>query len=251
MPIQDQYPLLYHAHHSLHSEDLPFWLDLAARYGAPILELGCGTGRVLNPLAGAGYGVYGLDMDAGMLAVVRRTIRTDRIPGVHLIRGDFAAIPLQVGFNLILMPCNTFSTLSADFRILALKQVKACLAPGGMFAASLPNPALMRYLPRRGEAQVEDLFLHPADGEPVQVSSRWERIADRVVITWDYDHLLPDGRVERQSTQVHHYLASSEELISEFDTAGLEVATSFGDYDRSEYTHRSPYLILIAQAAKF
>jgi len=71
------------------------------------------------------------------------------------------------------------------------------------------------------------------------------------VITWDYDHLLPDGRVERLSAQARHYLAPSEELISEFNTAGLEVTASFGDYDRSEYTHRSPYLILIAQAAEF
>jgi len=171
MPIQDQYPLLYHAHHSLHPEDIPFWLDMAARCGAPILELGCGTGRLLIPLAEAGYGVYGLDKDAGMLAVLQRAMRTDRTLGAHLLQGDFAAIPFQAGFNLILMPCNTFSTLSEEIRILALKQVKACLAPGGMFAASLPNPALMRRLPRRGEAQIEDVFLHPADGEPVQVSA--------------------------------------------------------------------------------
>ena len=251
MPLMDQFPLLYHTHLSLHPEDLPLWLDLAARCGAPILELGCGTGRVLTPLAEAGYGVYGMDKDAGMLAVLQRALRPDCKPWVRLLLGDFAAIPLKIGFNLILMPCNTFSTLSQDIRLIVLKQVKTCLAPGGMFAASLPNPELMYHLPRRGEAQIEDVFFHPADGEPVQVSSQWERIADQLAVTWDYDHLLPDGRVERLSTRVHHYLASREEYGSEFNTAGLQLTALFGDYDRSEYTPRSPYLILLAQAADF
>ena len=48
-------PSVYHAHHNRHLEDLPFWLDLAAQTGDPLLELGCGTGRVLIPLAQAGY----------------------------------------------------------------------------------------------------------------------------------------------------------------------------------------------------
>jgi len=251
MPTEDQFPLLYQAHHSLHAEDLPLWLELAARCGAPILELGCGTGRVLSPLAEAGYDVYGLEKDAGMLAVLQSNLRAEYKPRVHLLQGDFAAIPLKARFNLILMPCNTFSTLSQDLRLLVLKQVSACLARGGMFAVSLPNPELMRRLPRRGDAQIEDVFMHPHDGEPVQVSSRWERTADQLVVTWDYDHLLPDGRVERLSARVHHYLLSGDVYDSEFNAAGLTVAARYGDYDRSEYTPSSPYLILLAQAADF
>ena len=53
--------MLYHTHHGLHDEDIPFWLALATRYGDPILELGCGTGRVphipsRSRLAGRGPG---------------------------------------------------------------------------------------------------------------------------------------------------------------------------------------------------
>ena len=57
------FPQLYHAHHNRSLEDLPFWLELAAQAGDPILELGCGTGRVLIPLAQAGYHTIGLDND--------------------------------------------------------------------------------------------------------------------------------------------------------------------------------------------
>jgi len=251
MPSKDQFPLLYHAHHSLHPEDLPLWLELASRCGGPILELGCGTGRVLTPLAEAGHRVYGLDKDAGMLAVLQRFLKPDCKPWVYLLQGDFAAIPLLAHFNLILMPCNTFSTLSQELRYQVLQGVKACLSPDGLFAASLPNPDRMRRLPRHGEPQIEDVFFHPAEGEPVQVSSRWERRADQLVVIWDYDHLLPDGRVERLSTQVHHSLASSAEHKAEFNAAGLELIALYGDYDRSEYTRNSPYLILLAHATDF
>jgi ubiquinone/menaquinone biosynthesis C-methylase UbiE len=44
------FPQLYHIHHNAHTEDLPFWLKLAQQQGGPVLELGCGTGRVLIPL---------------------------------------------------------------------------------------------------------------------------------------------------------------------------------------------------------
>ena len=54
---------LYHAHHSRNLEDLPFWQELARQQGSPILELGCGSGRVLLPLARAGYNVVGLERE--------------------------------------------------------------------------------------------------------------------------------------------------------------------------------------------
>src|SRR3989304_6386186 len=102
MPSNNQFPLLYPTHHSLHPEDLPLWLELASRCGGQILELGCGTGRVLTPLAEAGHRVYGLDRDAGVLAVLAGFLKPDFKPWVHLLQGDFAAIPLLAHFSLIL-----------------------------------------------------------------------------------------------------------------------------------------------------
>ena len=61
------FPELIHAHHNRHLEDLPFWLDLAGETGDPLLELGCGTGRLLVPLGQAGHRVIGVDHDPAML----------------------------------------------------------------------------------------------------------------------------------------------------------------------------------------
>lgn len=240
------FPLLYHAHHTRHIEDIPFWLELARRQGSPVLELGCGTGRVLLPLAQAGLSVVGLDNDPEMLAVLRQQLTAETWQKVSLLQADLAHYCLALRFALILLPCNTFSTLPADQRLEALGLVRRHLLPGGRFAVSLPNPDLLARLPRQSEADLEEVFPHPVDGEPVQVSSGWRRDRERFSLTWHYDHLLGDGRVERTSAEVQHFLVPAKVYEEELHQQGLQVVERFGDYDRSVYGKDSPYLILIA-----
>ena len=237
---------LYHAHHSRHLEDLPFWLELAQQLGDPILELGCGSGRVLLPLARAGYTVIGLERDAGMLTVLRENMEPGLQGRVSLVQGDMAAFGLERRFPLILLPCNTYSALSAEQRQATLDCVRRHLRPLGRFAASLPNPALLQRLPHRAGLEVEESFPHPVDREPVQVSSSWERTSTHFTVHWYYDHLLPDGRVERFTAQVSHALASTETYLAELEAASLRLVECLGDFDRSPYTLRSPSLILLA-----
>jgi SAM-dependent methyltransferase len=218
---------------------------MAEREGGSILELGCGTGRVLAALAQAGYPVYGLDHDARMLAALR-----DQMPAgikAPIFQSDLAQFRLGLIFSLILVPCNTWSTLAPAKRKTALVRVFDHLQPGGCFAASIPNPALLRRQTKHAEPEVEDEFLHPITGNPVQVSTAWERAGQAFHLEWMYDHLLPDGRVERLSVQVEHDLAPLEVHQAEMEAAGLEPEDEFGDYDRSLYRPDSPYLILTAR----
>lgn len=251
MPAKSpDFPLLYQAHHSRDTEDLPFWQELAARQGSPLLELGCGTGRVLLPLAQAGYEVYGLDNDPAMLAVLRQNSPTGLYPKLHLIQSDMSAFHLEKHFALILLPCNTLSTLAQPARRAVLEHVAHHLRPGGLFAASLPNPALLRRLPAASDVELEDIFSHPVDGEPVQVSSAWVRQGDLFTLTWHYDHLLPDGRVERLSVWVQHHVAPAETYQAEVGAVGMELRGLYGGFDWSSYDEASsPYLILVAAAS--
>jgi SAM-dependent methyltransferase len=244
-PSSNSYPILYHAHHSRHTEDLPFWLSLAEQEGGPILELGCGTGRVLVPLAQAGYAVIGLDREASMLAVLREHLP----PGmrVPVFQADLSRFHLGGRFPLIIVPCNTWSTLRPEIRKAALATVSDHLLPGGLFAASMPNPAVLRRQPRRAEPEIEDDFSHPVTGNPVQVSTGWERSGQVFRLDWAYDHLLPDGRVERLSVHVDHDLAPLEAHQAELQAAGLAPEAEFGDYDRSPYRPDAPYLIFTAR----
>lgn len=248
MTNQSIYPDLYHVHHSLYAEDIPFWLSLANECAGAILELGCGSGRVLTRLAEAGHKVYGIELDAGMLSVLQRLLSPDLRNSVRLIQADFTRFRLERRFGLILLPCNTYSTLGALQRLSLLACVRRCLQAGGRFAFSVPNPQLLKHLPARTEAEVEEVFSHPVDGEPVQVSSEWRRTRRQFVLTWRYDHLLPDGRVERLSVVVSHELVEIQAYLAELLNAGFGSFVQYGDFDFSAFTPDSPHLILLARA---
>ena len=93
--------------------DIPFYLHYAHRCGSPILELACGTGRVLIPLAKAGFEMYGVDFSENMLAVCHRKVMenglTDR---VHLSRADMASFDLpRKDFAFVYIPVRSFMHL--------------------------------------------------------------------------------------------------------------------------------------------
>jgi SAM-dependent methyltransferase len=244
------FPLLYHTHHSLHMEDLPFWQGLAGQHRGPILELGCGTGRVLLTLLQAGHVVYGLDNDLEMLRFLKGCLPLEQQGNVPVFLSDMACFHLAGRFPLIILPCNTWSTLPAEKRQAALGCIRAHLAPGGAFALSLPNPVALEEMPKRGEEEVEETFSHPRSGFPVQVSSAWRRSKSHFTVAWHYDHLLPDGQVERLTAQVGHSLEPPEVYVQELEQAGLQVCALFGDFDQVPFTAESPALILVAAARK-
>jgi SAM-dependent methyltransferase len=238
-------PLLYHSYHNRHLEDLPFWLDLAGEQGSPLLELGCGTGRVLQPLSQAGYQVVGLDRDPEMLMFLRGQWPVEA-GAPPIFQADMAHFHLASYFKAILLPCNTLSTLSRPRRLSMFQRAAAQLAPGGLFAASLPNPEVLRTLPARSESEVEDVFYSPVEGDPIQVSSAWERSAGFFTVSMHYDHLLPDGRVQRFTMMASHVLTQKDAYLSELKQAGFEIEAVCGDFDRSPYAPDSPNLIILA-----
>ncbi len=239
-------PSLYHAHNSLHSDDLPFWLELAERQGGPILELGCGTGRVTSHLSAVSGEIFGLDRDRAMLEFLIANTPASAPQKTQIFQADFTKFHLGSRFNLIILACNTYSTLTADLRQELLDAVTFHLHPGGMFAASMPNPILLRKLPRQAELEVEDVFPHPEHGEPVQVSSAWVRSKRQMNITWLYDCMQADGSVERLQYQVLQNIIPVETVSDEFHSAGLRVKERYGDFDGSAFTDESAYLILVS-----
>jgi SAM-dependent methyltransferase len=239
-------PELYHAHHSRYTEDLAFWLALSAQMGGPVLELGCGTGRVLMALAQAGYHCIGIDNDLSMLEFLGTRIGK-LMPRPWFIATDITQFNLSAQFSLIILPCNTYSTLRKNERLACLGCVHKHLKPGGIFAVSIPNPETLADLPGRSAPQLEDEFLHPQTGNPVQVSSSWQRTKDTFQMTWIYDHLLPDGRVERFTARSIQQVLPAKRYLDEIRGSDLEVIGVYGDFGCSPYEENSPYMICVAK----
>ena len=131
---------------TLGRRDVAFWREVASQARGPVLELGCGTGRVSVPLARAGVRVVGVDRSAGMLAraakraamLARR--RAGRNPKrLRLVRGDIRALPFADGeFDMVLAPYGILQSLLQDRDLSAtLDSVARVLAPGGLFGIDL------------------------------------------------------------------------------------------------------------------
>lgn len=240
-------PILYHTHHSLFAHDLPFWLALAGKMGGPILELGCGTGRVLQKIAEEGFPTFGLDLDMDMLVFCRSQLDpgVEHIPGLFL--ADMSAFHLDFKFPLIIMPCNTLSTLARSERSSTLKRVYEHLAPGGLFAAALPNPLALLELEEHGETELEEVFQHPLTGHPVQVSSQWERDKERFHVQWNYDLLDSEGISERLKVTTSHSLEPVSIHLEDLSQAGLALVDLYGGTDYSVYNEDSDDLLILAE----
>jgi len=122
--------------------DLPLWEELAGRHGGPVLELGCGTGRVALHLARRGHEVIGLDQDPELLAVLDARAEGLRLRTHH---ADVRAFELQEPVALVLAPTHLLQLLADPAeRGECLRCVAAALRPGGLLAVviieEMPEP---------------------------------------------------------------------------------------------------------------
>ena len=238
--------LLYHTHHSLFREDIPFWLSIAEQQAGAILELGCGTGRVTQPLIESGKCVYGLDHDADMIDFLRLRLSQLQQRRVYLVQADMNNYHFSMKFGAIIVPCNTLSTLSYDELHNTLANAYRHMQRGGIFAASLPNPTRLAALPDRGDPVVEEIFEHPDDGETVLASSEWRRDGETIVILWHYDHLSPFDESPYETVQTRHIIFPVNLYRSQLPKVGFREIKLYGDFDRQPYSNDSPYLIMKA-----
>jgi hypothetical protein len=184
-----------------------------------------------------------------MLSILMASITPGLRRRPPVFQADMKHFSLKRTFPLILMPCNTLSALPDHERPAVFGRIAGHLSPGGVFAASLPNPEILRSLPSSGDSELEDGFTHPVTGNPVQVSSAWSKDQTRLEVRWHYDHLFPDGSVARCTASVAHSLARVEVFSAELSSAGLKIDTAQGDFDGSAWRPDSPYLILICKHA--
>ena len=95
-------------------QDVAFYRDAAREFGDPVLELGCGTGRITMALAERGKRITGLDLSERMLerAVKKRAeLRVEARERVHLVQGDMTRFELGEKFRLIIIPFRPFQHL--------------------------------------------------------------------------------------------------------------------------------------------
>ena len=121
-------------------EDLPVWRDLAARCPGPVLDVGCGTGRVALDLARLGHDVTGLDSQAELVEELRARAREELLQ-VHAETADARSFELDRCFALVIAPMQVVQLLGGEAgRLSFLEHAARHLAPGGLVALALADP---------------------------------------------------------------------------------------------------------------
>ena len=149
MTTQTTYALFaqfYDAYVGEYAQDIPAYLVLAAPYSQPILEIGCGSGRVLLPLINAGHSVTGVDISDEMLSLAQAKLKAHQLDNAcTLLNHNFVDAPLASKYALALVTFYTFNyLLTAEQQSSFLHHVAECLEPESKIAVHLFSPDPLR-----------------------------------------------------------------------------------------------------------
>jgi ubiquinone/menaquinone biosynthesis C-methylase UbiE len=249
---------------TLGRRDVPFWRNLALQAGGPVLELGCGTGRVSLPLGRAGVRLVGIDRSERMLARARtRTKRARLSHTIALIRGDIRFLPFGHGpgpsgashaaseappsFSMVMAPYGILQSLLRERDLAAtLQEVHRVLQPGGTFGielvADLPSwqeyqkrLSLKGWRGRRGGAHVT--LLETVRQDPA-----------RHLTIFNQEFTERRGSTSR----VHRFALtfrtlSVPQMVRRLEKAGFQITALLGDYRGKAWDSRADVWVILAR----
>jgi SAM-dependent methyltransferase len=237
-------------------EDLPFYLELAQAQGRRVLEVACGSGRVMVPLVREGFDVVGIDASPHMLALAREKLdaRSSADRGNwELVCGDMRQFELgRRDFDLAIVAVKSFAYLSErDEQLSCLSAIHAHLRPGGALCIDLLHPRppwvsavqgsmrddLLQSVPSRGFtlSRVESVVSTDLARQVRVIRSIYEVIDERGAV------------IEKRFVEWPYrwtYRFEAEHLL---ERAGFTIEALYGGYRREPFTSESAAMVFVAR----
>jgi ubiquinone/menaquinone biosynthesis C-methylase UbiE len=229
-------------------DDIDFYAALAKRSGGPVLEVMCGTGRVLVPLARAGFEVTGIDSNDRMLEAARRKLEREP-PEVRrraiLVKADARDFALGRKFNLVILAFSSVNhLLTPEDQDRAMACLKRHLMEDGLLAVASFNPHPERLHSEKLDKEVElgngdllirysNLAVNPENGL-MRVKYRWE--------------VESGGALARESlSEFDLRLLKPNQLKALLEGAGLQVVERYGGYRGEPQTPGGDIVVFVAR----
>jgi len=236
--------------------DAEFYLDFCRCAHGNILELGCGTGRILIPAAAAGCPIIGLDFSMHMLTRCREKLKSQpaevqKYAGT--VQGDMTDFHLDETFGLVIIPFRPFQHLvSIHDQMACLRCVHRHLTEGGKLVFDLfqVDPRKM-HGPRFTAEESEDFSdVDLPEGKKLRRTYRiaaFHRAQQYNDVELIYYVTHPDGRIKRlvQAFPFRYFFRYEVEHL--LARCGFKMAELFGDFDKSPLTDDSPEMIFVAE----
>jgi len=233
---------------TLQRRDVAFWQQLAAAQNGPVLELGCGTGRIAVPAAQAGARIVGIDRSEEMLARARRRVKRSRLSGrLSLVRGDIRALPFagRPKFSAVLAAYGILQSLTRERDLQrTFESVARVLKRGGLFAIDVV-PDLPKWDEYRNRISLTGR--HGRHTTLTLVETVRQDRARRLTI-FDQEYRARTGTERR----VHRFsltfrTLSVPQLTRRLDRAGFLVLSVLGDYQGGPWDPRADVWVILAK----
>jgi SAM-dependent methyltransferase len=238
---------------TLGRRDVPFWQRVAADARGPVLELGCGTGRISLPLARRGVRLIGIDRSSAMLARAARrasrlkTRRAGQSPGrLTLLRGDIRILPFQAGsFAMVLAPYGILQSLTAERDLKAtLAAVHHVLVPGGVFGIDLV-PDVPKWREYQNRVQMKG---RAAGGVNLTLIESVRQDPRRRLTIFEQKYVARRGT----STTEHQFdltfrTLPVRDMTRRLERAGFGIDAVLGDYRGRRWDERADVWIVLAR----
>jgi SAM-dependent methyltransferase len=236
--------------------DIRFYLEAARQNPGNILELGCGTGRILIPIAKAGISITGLDLSEPMLFVCRNKLASESAEvrsRANILKADMRNFKLDQKFSLVTIPFRAFQhLLTIEDQLACLKCVHDHLNDNGHLILDLFNPSLKFLInDRTKEKTGAETEFTLTDGRKALRKTRVLSI-DLCNQQMDCEMIYyvkhPDGRDERlvHRFDIRYFFRFEAEHLLE--RACFDVEALYGDYEKNIFdTNHSNELIFVAK----
>ena len=241
----------YDSEHAHFSEDLDMYRNFAELSGGAMLELACGSGRVLIPLAREGYELTGVDTSAHMLDLARQRLQKERVATrCTLVQQDMTELQLGRTFRMAFIALGSFAHVTErKQQQQALATIRAHLSTGAIFILDLSNGDA-RYMENMSGQVLHQGTWKRDDGTLLThfVSPASSPAQHLLELTHFYDHHRQGGTVQRTVVTTQFYLFERAETELLLEQAGFVNKEVYGDYELSNYQLESPRMIFIAEA---
>lgn len=253
MTSYDVWADVYDSIYAYVREDIPFYVREASRSGGPVLELGCGTGRVTLPIAQSGINIVGLDNSEAMLerARTKAHLLKDGHGCMDLRMGDMREFSLDRTFPLVIIPFRGFlALLSVEDQVRCLTGIRDHLEPDGrlIFNIFVPDPQML--------VEDEDAAFHlrdVTDPDTGRTSVVWQQtrvdtfnqvLSVRLIV----DEIDQEGAVGKRFYRDYQIrYAHRIEILHLLERCGFEVVDLYGDFDYSPFDEDSGEMVWVAK----
>jgi SAM-dependent methyltransferase len=240
------HPRLYDSLFANFSADIPFYQTLAEKYGDPVLELMCGTGRVTIPLAQKGFNITGLDISPEMLDVARQ--KTEELDlSINWIEADGRDFSLKEKFNFIFIPFNSFLAMTDQTDMEScLANVRTHMKHDGRFAIDIFNPDPKILMRRREDRFPVSTVPNPdGEGQVIITESTFYDVAEQIInIRWFYKF---EATGEEVTTDFSLRILFPREFNNLLRYSGFVVDDKFGGFDFSPFAASSTKQLIVCR----